>query len=246
MQSGSVEVLLSELRNELRRKRITAKELAARMGVAEPTMRRWLHGKGLMLDKLDQLCRAAGLDMRDLVGGLPDSRQAQFTFSQERALAADRALSFLFFSLLNGADPETFQRDFKLPRARVDGYLQMLHRIGLIEYEPGQRIRPLTTRNVAWRPAGPLSKAFESTVRHFFLAVDFSAPDAAYVSDMVRVSSLGRARIHALFRAMRLEAFKIAQEDQEANLNQYDWTGILMLAHAFDMETVAAGADLRP
>lgn len=246
MESGSIEALLGELRDELRRKRITAKDLAVRMGVAEPTMRRWLHGKGLMLDKLDQLCRAVGIDMRDLIGGLPDSRPGQFTYSQERALAADRALSFLFFSLLNGAEPESFQRDFKLPRARVDAYLQTLHRIGLIEYEPGKRIRMLTTRTVAWRPAGPLSKAFESTVRHYFLSVDFSAPDAAYVSDMVRVSSLGRARIHALFRAMRLEAFKIAQEDQEANLNQYDWTGILMLAHPFDMGKVTDASDIKP
>lgn len=246
MESGSVDALLSKLRDELRRKRITAKDLAARMSVAEPTMRRWLHGKGLMLDKLDQLCRAAGIDMRDLIAGQPDSRPGQFTYSQERALAADRALSFLFFSLLNGAEPESFQRDFKLPRARVDAYLQTLHRLGLIEYEPGKRIRMLTTRNVSWRPAGPLSKAFESTVRHYFLSVDFSAPDAAYVSDMVRVSSLGRARIHALFRAMRLEALKIAQEDQEANLNQYDWTGILMLAHPFDMSKVTDASDIKP
>lgn len=245
MQSGSVEALLAELRNELRRKRITAKELAARMEVAEPTMRRWLHGKGLMLDKLDQLCRAAGIDMRDLVGGLPDSRQSQFTYSQERALAADRALAFLFFSVLNGGDPETFQREFKLPRARVESYLQTLHRIGLIEYAPGRRVRLLTTRSVTWRPAGPLSKAFESTVRHFFLSVDFAAPDAAYVSDMVRLSALGRARIHALFRTMRAEAFKIAQEDVEANLNQYDWTGILMLVHPFDMMKVTEGSDLK-
>ena len=244
MESGTVDALLLELRNELRRKRITAKDLAVRMGVAEPTMRRWLHGKGLMLDKLDQLCRAAGLDMRDLLGGVPDSRPGQFTYAQERALAADRALSFLFFSLLNGAEPDSFQRDFKLPRARVDAYLQTLHRIGLIEYEPGKRVRVLTMRNVAWRPAGPLSKAFESTVRHYFLSVDFSAPEAAYVSDMVRVSSLGRARIHALFRAMRLEVFKIAQEDKDANLNQYDWTGILMLAHPFDMNTVTGAPDL--
>ena len=45
MESGSIEALLGELRDELRRKRITAKDLAVRMGVAEPTMRRWLHGK---------------------------------------------------------------------------------------------------------------------------------------------------------------------------------------------------------
>lgn len=246
MDTGTADALLRELRNELRRRRITARDLAARMGVAEPTMRRWLHGKGLMLDKLEQLCRAAGLDMRDLLGATPDTRPGQFTYAQERALAADRALSFLFFSLLNGAEPDSFQRDFKLPRARVEAYLQTLHRIGLIDYEPGRRIRMLTTRNVSWRPAGPLSKAFESSVRHYFLSVDFSAPEAAYVSDMVRVSSLGRARIHALFHAMRLEIFRIAQEDKESNLNQYDWTGILMLAHPFDMKSVAGAPDLKP
>jgi len=246
MRTGAMAMLLANLRGELKRRNLTAKELAARMCVAEPTMRRWLHGKGLLLDRLEQLCEIAGLDLGQLATAPLDQRQTQFTYAQERVLAADRAFAFLFFSILNGAQPESFQRDFKLPKARVDAYLEKLHRLGLIDISVDRRVRPLTTRSVAWSPGGPLAKAFESTVRHFFLSMDFGAKDATYIADMVSVSALGRARIHALFATMRLAIHKIAQEDQAANLHHYDWNAVLMLIRPLDMVEVGQGSDARP
>lgn len=246
MRPGAMAMLLANLRAELKRKHLTAKELAVRMSVAEPTMRRWLHGKGLMLDRLEELCEIAGVDLGQLASAQLDGRQTQFTYAQERILAADRPLAFLFFSILNGAQPESFQRDFKLPKARVDAYIEKLHRLGLIDVSADRRVRPLTTRNVAWSPGGPLAIAFESTVRHFFLAMDFGAKDATYVADMVSVSTLGRARIHALFASMRLAIHKIAQEDQAANLHHYDWNAVLMLVRPLDMVQVSQGVEPRP
>lgn len=245
MRPGAMAMLLADLRGELKRKRLTAKELAVRMCVAEPTMRRWLHGKGLMVDRLEQLCEIAGVQLGQLANAHLDQRQTHFTYAQERILAADRALAFLFFSILNGAQPESFQRDLKLPRARVDAYLEKLHRLGLIDIGSDRRVRPLTTRGVAWSPGGPLAAAFESTVRHLFLSMDFGAKDATYVADMVSVSALGRARIHALFATMRLAIHKIAQEDQTANLHQYDWHAVLMLVRPLDMAEVGQGLDAR-
>jgi len=240
---GAITMLLANLRGELKRKRLTAKVLAERMGVAEPTMRRWLHGKGLTLERLEQLCELVGVALGELAGALPDHRQTHFTHEQERVLAANRALAFLFFSILNGAQPDSFQRDFKLPKARVNAYVDKLHRLGLIDRSADRRVRPLTTRSIAWSPGGPLAKAFESTVRHFFLSMDFGAREATYAADMVNVSALGRARIHALFATMRLEIHKIAAEDQAANLHHYDWHAVLMLVHPLDLTEVSQGAE---
>ena len=61
---------------------------------------------------------------------------------------------------------------------------------------------------MGWRPGGPLAIAFERTVKTFFLAMDFGAPEARYMSDMVRLSEAGRSRVHALFEALR-ERFSI-------------------------------------
>jgi len=83
--------MLAYLREALRQRRLTAKTIAAEFGVAEPTIRRWLHGRGLTLERLDQLCTLAGIDLRDLAATLPESGATEFTLAQERLLAADRA-----------------------------------------------------------------------------------------------------------------------------------------------------------
>lgn len=234
----SVSALLAELRIELRRRRLTGKAIAQAMGVAEPTVRRWLRGEGLLLERLEDLCRLAGISLRDLVNSLPEGGAPRFTLAQERVLAADHPLAFLFFAILNGGHPEEFEREFRLPPARVEAYVQRLIRLGLIDRAATGRIRPLTTRSVSWRPGGPLALAFDKRVKHYFLSLNFGSPDATYVSDMVRLSEAGRARVHAMFAALRLEVHKLADADRAAQLDQYDWSAVLMLVRPLDMTEV--------
>jgi AcrR family transcriptional regulator len=233
--------ILAELRMELRRRRLTAKAIAEALGVAEPTVRRWFRGEGLLLERLEDLCDLAGLSLRDLIGALPDRGATSFTLAQERVLAADRALAFLFFSILNGSQPELFEREFRMPHARVDSYVQRLIRLGLVERAASGRVRALTTRNVGWRPGGPLAAAFERTVKHFVLSMDFGAKDAAYVSDMVRLSPAGQAQAHAMFAALRTQIHKLAEADRAAHLEPYEWCAVFMLVRPLDMDQVTAG-----
>jgi transcriptional regulator with XRE-family HTH domain len=233
--------LLAQLRGELRRQRFTANAIADRLGVAEPTIRRWLRGQGLTLERLDQLCALAGIDIRDLVAAAPDSGAARFTLAQERVLAADRGLAFLFFSILNGWQPDDFEQEFGLPPARVDAYLVRLTRLGLIDIGIHGRVRPLTARAVAWRRGGPLAVAFDRTVKHLFLTMNFGAGDAHYVADMVKLSPAGRARVHALFEALRLDIHLLAEQDRAAKLDRYDWSALFMLVRPLDMAEVGRG-----
>ena len=149
----------------------------------------------------------------------------------------------MFFSILNGGQPEGFARDFKLPPSRVHAYLERLGRIGLVDVAPNGRVRPLTARGVTWRPGGPLAMAFEATVKPFFLSLDFGAEDSRYIADMVRLSSAGRAQAQALFAALRLEIHRLAEADRAARLDQYDWTAVLMLVHPLDMNAVSQDVD---
>jgi transcriptional regulator with XRE-family HTH domain len=234
----NVAALLAVLRTELRRRKVTGKAIAQALGVAEPTVRRWLRGEGLLLERLEDLCGLAGVTLRDLISLLPESGATRFTLAQERVLAADRPLAFLFFAVLNGAQPDAFGREFRMPRARVEAYVERLIRLGLLDRAPSGRIRALTTRSISWRPGGPLAVAFDKQIKPLFLSLDFGAEDAAYVSDMVRLSEAGRAQAHAMFAALRLEIHKLAETDQAAQFDHYDWSGVLMLVRPLDMTEV--------
>jgi len=204
--------------------------------VAEPTVWRWLRGDGLTLDRLDDICGIAGLDLRDLIARGDDGLQDSFTLAQERILAADRGLALVFFAILHGAQRRDIEQDFLLPPDRLDSHLERLKRLGLIDFAGRGRIRPQTTRAVRWRQGGPLSIAFERTVKQLFLAMDFGSPDARYVSDMIPMSAAGRARVHALFETLRNDIHLIGEQDRNVPRDELAWSGVLMMVHPIDVE----------
>jgi len=235
-----IATILAELRRELKGRGIRVGELAHDLGVAEPTVWRWLRGEGLTLDRLDEICAAVGLDLRDLLARSGDAGEENFTLAQERVLAADRGLALVFFAILNGAQPQDIVQEFGLPPHRLNAHFERLARLGLIDLDPRGRVRPKARRSVRWRRGGPLSAAFERTVKPLFMSMDFGSADALYVSDMVVLSKAGRARVHALFGALRDDIHVIAAQEKAARLADRDWTGVLMMVRPFDMEETTA------
>lgn len=235
-----IATILSELRRELKARGLRVSHLAEQLDVAEPTVWRWLRGEGLTLDRLDAICAIADIDLRDLLGRGDDERQERFTLAQERILAADRALALVFFALLHGAQRRDIEREFGLPAERLDSHLDRLKRLGLIDSPPRGRIRPKVRRSVRWRRGGPLSIAFERTIKPLFMSMDFGSADALYVSDMVPMSANGRARVQALFEALRDDIHMIGEQEQAAHLEERQWSGLLMMVRPFDIDEMTS------
>jgi transcriptional regulator with XRE-family HTH domain len=240
IERPGVAAMLAELRRELKRQDIRIGALAERLAVAEPTVWRWLRGEGLSLARLDQICAVAGLELRDLVGRSHGPEQEAFTLAQERILAADRGLALAFFAILHGAQRRELEDQFGLTGNRLDQHLARLHRMDLVDMAPSGRLRARTRKAVRWRPGGPMSIAFEKTVKRFFIAMDFGAEESRYVSDMVRLSMAGRARVQALFEALREDIQLVCQQDQAAHMESYDWSAVLMLIRPLDLDAMTS------
>lgn len=238
-----VAAIVDNLRRELKGRDIRVGRLAKELAVAEPTVWRWLRGEGLTLANLDAICAVAGLDLRDLIARGSSELQEKFTPTQERVLAADRGLALVFFSILNGAQREQIASDLGLSPDRLSSHMQRLARLGLIDLSPRGRIRARTARTVRWRRGGPLAIAFERTVKSLFLSMDFGSPEALYLSDMVSLTESGRARIHALFEALREDIHLISREEEAARLGERAWSGILMMVRPLAMGDVTRELD---
>lgn len=240
IERPGVAAMLAELRRELKRQDIRIGTLAERLAVAEPTVWRWLRGEGLSLARLDQICAVAGLELRDLVGRSHGPEQEAFTLAQERILAADRGLALAFFAILHGAQRRELEDQFGLTGNRLDQHLARLHRMDLVDMAPSGRLRARTRKAVRWRPGGPMSIAFEKTVKRFFIAMDFGAEESRYVSDMVQLSMAGRARVQALFEALREDIQLVCQQDQAAHMESYNWSAVLMLIRPLDLDAMTS------
>lgn len=240
-ESPGVSAILDELKREIRLRGVPIADLAAQLDVSEPTMWRWLRGRGLSLDNLDRLCLILNLDIRDLVSRSASQGADRFTLAQERVLAADRGLALLFFLILNGAQVAECTAELEIGEERLAADIERLRRLGLVDLAKTGRLRALTSRGVRWRSGGPLDQAFDRTIKPLFLERPLGEGDARYVSDMVRLSAGGRARVLDLFEALRVDIHLIARQEQDMHVPDREWSALFLLTRPFDMNAVREG-----
>jgi transcriptional regulator with XRE-family HTH domain len=222
--------LLEALKAALRAKGLRLTDVASELRVSPSTVKRWLAGNNLTIDRLEALCDLAAISLSELVERADDvapGKILRLSQSQERGLAEDTRLAFLFFSILNGWPPADFAREFGIGPELMQAYLDRLHRLGLVDILPSGRVRSRAARRVTWRRGGPLARHFEAKVKHHFMGADFGDSSTFFLSDIVKVSPAGAAQIEALVEQFRKEIHRIAEIDARAAAVDGRWRGVL-------------------
>lgn len=230
--------LIENLKLHLKAQGLRQRDIADRLGVGLATVKRWLAGEGLTTKRLEDLCDLAKIELFELVEMTARSHSGKaerFTPSQERALGRDPRLFFIFFSLLNGWPPEDCERELAISHQTMQGELQRLARLGLIDILSGGRIRVLTTRMVSWRKDGPVAKHFEA--RQSFVSLE-NADDALTMSDFVRMTDAAVVQVRRLTEELRREIHRIAQVDRHDATLDRTWYGVLFFARPLNMPAI--------
>ena len=238
------DTLLATLRQRLRATGWTARRLAAELCVGEATVKRWLTGRGLTLDRLNQLADLAGTTLAELarIAERPGAGLAQeLTLAQERALSSDTFLSFLFMTILGGTSPVEIAADFAVPRDVMELSLARLERLALIDRLPGGRARALIDRTVMWRKA-PMRALFNERMKPQFLAMDFSAAEAVFVSEVVKLSPRGAAELAEMLERLRRDVQALAERDRDHSLLPRKWYGMLGALRELDTAELQGAA----
>ncbi len=240
----AIAALLAELRRALRHEGWTARRLAAQFAIGEATAKRWLAGRGLTLDRLEQLAALCGLSLADLARAAehPASDLAQeLTLAQERALSSDVFLSFLFMTILGGNSPAEIAADFAVPAPVMELSLARLERLALIDRLPGGRVRLLVDRTIVWRKA-PMRALFNERMKRQFLGMDFAAEDAVFVSEVVKLSPRGAAELAEMLEQLRRDVQALAERDRETSLLPGKWYGMLGALRDLDTDELRGAA----
>lgn len=231
--------VLALLKAELKARGLRQRDVAERLGVALATVKRWLAGDGLTVERLEELCALAGLDLFDLVATAAQRAHTlldRFTPHQEQVLAQNPQLFFTFFSLLNGWPVDECRAELRIAQDHMQRLLQQLERLGLIDLRPDGRIRLLATRAITWRKNGPLAKYF--AVTRTFVDFDPRRDHAVHMADFVRLSPVGVERVANLVAQLRRELHRIAEEDQKNTDSSFVWHGLLFLLRPLDMTNI--------
>lgn len=224
------------LKKALKAQGWTARLVAERLNVGEATAKRWLGGKGLTVDRLEQLCALANLSLSDLAerSETQQSDLAQeLTLAQERALSRDALLAFLFIIILGGTPVSEVEKDFALTPDLTEAALQQLERLALIDRFRDGRIRPRVDRAILWRKT-PMRAMFEDRMKAQFLAMDFADPQSVYASEVIKLSAVGAAQLAELIEQHRREIQSLAERDRRDMRLDRQWYALLSAMRPLD------------
>lgn len=228
--------LLIPLRKALRAQGWTIRALAQELNSGEATVKRWLAGKAMTLDRFDRLAALAGTSLAELARAVeaPDEALAQeLTLAQERALAGDEFLSFLFMALLGGHGPDEIAADFAVPSRAMEAALVRLERLALIDRRAGGRVRPRVDRAIVWRKS-PMRALFEERMKPQFMTMDFAADEAVFASELIKLSAQGAATLAEMIEQHRRDVQALAERDRETSHLPRAWYGMLCAMRALD------------
>lgn len=162
--------LIKNLKAVLKLRGVTYRELARRLEISEPTIKRDLSRGTFSLQRLDQICDAVGLDLGELVHPpVPGAMLTQLSDEQERAIVSRPKLLLVAYLTANDWRFQEIVSTFQLSESELIDILIKLERLGIAEFKPPNRIRKLTARNFSWRKDGPVHEFFlKRVVPEFF------------------------------------------------------------------------------
>lgn len=162
--------LVKNLKAALKLRGVTYRDLAGRLKVSEPTIKRDLSRGAFSLERLDQICDAVGIDLEELVHPpVPGAMLTQLSDEQERAIVSRPKLLLVAYLTANDWRFQEILSTFQLSESELIDIMIKLERLGIAEFKPPNRIRKLTARNFSWRKDGPVHEFFlKRVVPEFF------------------------------------------------------------------------------
>jgi transcriptional regulator with XRE-family HTH domain len=188
--------ILESIRMRMRRNGMTYQQLARKLKVSEVTVKRYFSEERLPLEALDDVCKALGASLDEMLSDLKAMTFAQvdtFSTRQELALSRDEFLFVVFFMVARGYSFEEIDARLQ-PRdtARLIRALREMEELELVTYRSNQELRSLVSCNARFSPGGALwarysevgieeffRSKFDKSDEHFKLAVGYLSEEHA-------------------------------------------------------------------
>jgi transcriptional regulator with XRE-family HTH domain len=156
------ESLLSALKRQIKARGLTYADVAEKLNVSLPTVKRTLSEGSIKVDRLLALCNAIGVELDALVIAARHAKPLPTMLSslQERALVKEPRMLGLFHLLLNEWQVDDILNHFVITQQECERLLLQLDKIGVLELHPGNQVKLAVARGIQWRPSGPIAQAW--------------------------------------------------------------------------------------
>ncbi len=230
------------VKKELKAARMTYADLAARLGMAESSVKRMLAKGDMPLSRIDAICRALKLDFAELARRVADEQPllAELTEAQEKAVIADKRLLLVAICVLSQWTLEQVTQRYRLSDAECIRYLAQLDRIGIIELKPLNRYRLKLAKAFRWRPHGPVMDYFRDNALLDYFSGGF---DGSGEGLLLVHGAISRSLAPSFLERLQRVAQDFAQQHQaDQKLPEKDREGytLLLAMRSWEFEAFSA------
>ena len=233
MDSG---LIVETLKRVLKGQGITYAKVAEALKLSEASVKRMFSRRDFTLERLDEICRVAGIDFAELAreAAGEGSRVTQLSAEQEREIVSDPKMLMVALCAVGNWTFDEIVENYAITPQQCVGYLARLDRHRIIELMPGNRIRPLISRTFTWLPDGPIQRYFRDRVEKEFLSSAFDHPGELilFVSGMLSRDSM--TELCARLRRVAREFADLHRDDLSLPLASRHGTSLLLATRAWE------------
>jgi transcriptional regulator with XRE-family HTH domain len=239
---NEVDRLVATLKRQLKAQGMTYRDLAARLGISEPSVKRMFASRRFAVDRLVEIARLLGFTLAELaqeaVAG--EGRVHTLDEAQERELVSDEKMLLVAVCVLNHWTIADIVRIYALDSAEVIGKLAKLDRLRLIHLLPGDRVRLNVARDFDWLPRGPIRRYFEKQGLDDFLASTFAGRNDMLAFSHGMLTDDALAKVQAEIRKLRQRFAELHEESLAAPLTKRTGTGMLLAMREWELPVFTA------
>lgn len=235
------------LQGVLKARGMTYADLARRMDISEPTVKRIFAGHDCKLSRLLEICEILEVPLADVLHRA--NRNAEevrlFPVATEARLAADPSLFYLFILLREPIPQQEIETRFGLTGSDMFRLGRALENLDLAEVHPGNRIRITWTGPVRFRTDGPLIPLLKEINTRFLGQVIEARGDnqGAFFTVSRRMLPDTGAFILREIETLKETIAELARQDQmvsrDADLTTFKLTGAFAPVSFPDILTIA-------
>ncbi|MES2355519.1 MAG: helix-turn-helix transcriptional regulator [Pseudomonadota bacterium] len=233
--------LLVTLKRQLKGQGLTYSDVAAALGISEPSMKRLFTNGRFTLERLAEVSKLLDMTLAELLQEADSSEPKlhHLDVTQEVELVSDSKLLLVAACVLNHWTLADIVDAYRLREAECIKRLLRLDRLRLIDLLPNNRVRLRVARDFHWLPNGPIRRFFKEQGQPDFLASDFNGPreSLTFVHGMLTDSAAVQWQTH--LRRLRQTFAELHEESLSAPLAQRRGTGVLLATREWEPQVFA-------
>lgn len=232
--------LVDALKQVLREQGITYADVAKKLKLSLPSVKRLFADKQFSLRRLDQVCEMAGIEISDLARRVQQDKEiSQIAWEHEEELVSDLKLLIVAVSALNRWSFSEIFSTYKLSEPELIQRLARLDRMKLIELMPGNRIRPLVSTSFHWHSGGPIQRFFEAQVQADFFRCAFNQPGELRLFVTGMLSRDSNAQIQQKMQRLAQDFRHLNEEDKTLPLAERFGTSLVLALRPWELAVFA-------